>query len=173
MLKTPFNVVAMTLHNHSQNRIFSSKELVMLFSSYIFIFIFLPIVWLGFHALAALSFKHAQLGFHALAALSFKHAYTLAKVFLIFSSLFFYAYWNLAYLPILLSSILITYFFATRILSTQNSSQKDSSQRNNFTQTLINHYPFLHTQSTCNTINNQYNKGGGGANKLDKKKKSN
>lgn len=147
MLKTPFNVVAMTLHNHSQNRIFSSKELVMLFSSYIFIFIFLPIVWLGFHALAALSFKHA---------------YTLAKVFLIFSSLFFYAYWNLAYLPILLSSILITYFFATRILSTQNSSQKDSSQRNNFTQTLINHYPFLHTQSTCNTINNQYNTGGGG-----------
>ncbi len=74
----------------------------MLFSSYIFIFIFLPIVWLGFHILKSLSFKHS---------------YTLAKLFLVLSSLYFYAYFKLEYLPILLGSIVINYLFALAILS--------------------------------------------------------
>ena len=74
----------------------------MLFSSYIFIFMFLPIVWLGFHILKSLSFKHS---------------YTLAKLFLVLSSLYFYAYFKLEYLPILLGSIVINYLFALAILS--------------------------------------------------------
>lgn len=74
----------------------------MIFSSYMFIFIFLPIVWLGFHILKCLPFSKS---------------YIFAKVFLVFGSLFFYAYWKLAYLPILLSSIVVNYILALGILS--------------------------------------------------------
>lgn len=81
----------------------------MLFSSYIFIFVFLPIVWFGFHAIKALSFSHS---------------YALAKIFLVLSSLFFYAYWKLSYLPILLSSIALNYCFATWILACNTHTTK-------------------------------------------------
>lgn len=73
----------------------------MLFSSFIFIFIFLPIVWAIFHLL-----KNAK----------FKSHYKVAKIFLIISSLFFYAFWKVAYLPILLGSIIINYALAKAIL---------------------------------------------------------
>lgn len=73
----------------------------MLFSSFTFIFAFLPIVWIVFHLL-----KKAR----------FKSHYTIAKIFLIFSSLFFYAFWKVAYLPILLGSIIINYTLAKLIL---------------------------------------------------------
>ena len=73
----------------------------MLFSSFTFIFVFLPIVWVVFHLL-----KKAR----------FKSHYKSAKIFLIFSSLFFYAFWKVAYLPILLSSIIVNYFLARLIL---------------------------------------------------------
>ena len=78
----------------------------MLFSSYIFIFMFLPFVWLGFHFLKSLSFRHS---------------YTLAKLFLVLSSLFFYAYFKLEYLPILLGSIVINYYFALAILRSSHT----------------------------------------------------
>lgn len=81
----------------------------MLFSSYIFIFVFLPIVWFVFHTIKALSFSHS---------------YTLAKIFLVLSSLFFYAYWKLSYLPILLSSIALNYCFATWILACNTHTTK-------------------------------------------------
>ncbi|ETD25197.1 hypothetical protein [Helicobacter macacae] len=77
----------------------------MLFSSFTFIFIFLPIVWIVFHLL-----KNAK----------FKSHYTIAKIFLIISSLFFYAFWKVAYLPILLSSIIINYTLAKLILKNYN-----------------------------------------------------
>ena len=73
----------------------------MLFSSLTFIFIFLPIVWIIFHLL-----KNA----------TFKSHYKVAKIFLIVSSLFFYAFWKVAYLPILLSSIIVNYTLAKLIL---------------------------------------------------------
>ena len=76
----------------------------MLFSSLTFIFVFLPIVWIIFHLL-----KNA----------TFRAHYKIAKIFLIVSSLFFYAFWKVAYLPILLSSIAINYTLARMIL--QNS----------------------------------------------------
>ena len=63
----------------------------MLFNSYEFIFVFLPITLFVYFYL-----NHKKL--------------TIAsKVFLVFSSLFFYSWWNIIYLPIILSSMLFNY----------------------------------------------------------------
>lgn len=70
----------------------------MLFNSYLFIFCFLPLVWIGFHILR------------------YKNHIKSAKIFLISASLFFYGYWKWLYLPLLLSSMIINYFIATAIL---------------------------------------------------------
>lgn len=78
----------------------------MLFNSYLFIFCFLPLVWGIFHALKAYSFHTDSI-----------KVMSLAKAFLVGSSLFFYAYWKLAYLPILLGSLVVNYAFARAILS--------------------------------------------------------
>ncbi len=64
----------------------------MLFNSYGFIFLFLPIVLLGYFQLAR-----------------FHHAY--AAAWLAISSLFFYGYWNPAYVGLLLVSIVCNYGF--------------------------------------------------------------
>ena len=64
----------------------------MLFNSVEYIFFFLPLVFAG-------TFFLNKRGY-----------FTAAKVFLILASLFFYAWWNPAYLPIMLSSILVNYF---------------------------------------------------------------
>lgn len=71
----------------------------MIFSSFTFIFIFLPCALLGFYILKALKF------------------YQFAKIFLVGASLVFYAYWKLDYLFILLFSVLINFFIANMILS--------------------------------------------------------
>lgn len=63
----------------------------MLFNSYIFIFVFLPVTLIVFFGLTKF------------------HSPFLAKVWLTLSSVFFYAYWNASYLPILLVSILFNY----------------------------------------------------------------
>lgn len=63
----------------------------MLFNSYIFIFGFLPITFFVFFGLT----KFRLVG--------------LASVWLTLASLFFYAYWNITYLPLLLISIGINY----------------------------------------------------------------
>ena len=70
----------------------------MVFSSYVFIFAFLPAVLLGFYALRFLGQN------------------TLAKVFLLLGSLFFYAFWEVKYLAILLFSIIVNYGIATYML---------------------------------------------------------
>lgn len=77
----------------------------MLFSSHIFIFCFLPFVWIIFYALKALSIKRNSL-----------LSVNITKVFLVCASLFFYAYWKLTYLPILLGSIVCNYLIARAIL---------------------------------------------------------
>jgi D-alanyl-lipoteichoic acid acyltransferase DltB (MBOAT superfamily) len=64
----------------------------MLFNSYGFIFLYLPIVLLGFFQLARVS--------HAFAA-----------GWLAFASLFFYGYWNPAYVGLLLGSVVCNYSF--------------------------------------------------------------
>jgi len=63
----------------------------MLFNSYIFIFIFLPITFFIYFFLLE---KRALVG---------------AKAFLVFASLFFYSWWNVAYLPLILISMLFNY----------------------------------------------------------------
>lgn len=64
----------------------------MLFNSYIFIFLYLPIVLLGFFQLGRIN-----------------HAW--AAGWLALASLFFYGYWNLAYVGLLLGSIVCNYTF--------------------------------------------------------------
>ena len=63
----------------------------MLFNSYIFILLFLPIAIMGYFLL-----NHF-------------HKYQLAKVFLLGMSLWFYSYFNVKYLPVILLSIGLNY----------------------------------------------------------------
>jgi alginate O-acetyltransferase complex protein AlgI len=63
----------------------------MLFNSYEYIYFFLPVTF-------AIYFY-----------LNKKRLVKLGQVFLVFSSLFFYAWWNISYLPILISSIFFNY----------------------------------------------------------------
>ena len=74
----------------------------MLFNSYIFIFLFLPIALIGYFGLNKIG------------------KYTLAKYFLAGMSLWFYAYFNISYLWIILASIVINYVVHVSILSNQN-----------------------------------------------------
>lgn len=69
----------------------------MLFNSYIFIFLFLPITLIGYF-----SFNHFS-------------KTTLSKTWLLLMSLWFYGYFNVKYLPIILISILFN-FAASKIL---------------------------------------------------------
>jgi len=64
----------------------------MLFNSYAFIFLFLPIVLVGFFWLA-------------------RSSHTFAAAWLALASLFFYGYWNPAYVGLLLGSIACNYAF--------------------------------------------------------------
>lgn len=78
----------------------------MLFNSYVFIFAFLPVTFVGYYLL---NYKKCFLG---------------AKIFLIFASLFFYAWWNVKYLPILIFSIVFNYFTSMAILSDKKLNKK-------------------------------------------------
>ncbi len=64
----------------------------MLFNSYVFIFAFLPVTFFVYFYLNSKKLTQA------------------AKVFLVLSSLFFYSWWNIAYLPIILASMFFNYF---------------------------------------------------------------
>ena len=63
----------------------------MLFNSYEFIFLFLPFSFFIYFYLLQ------------------QRLITGAKGFLVFASLFFYSWWNIAYLPLILSSMLFNY----------------------------------------------------------------
>ena len=75
----------------------------MLFNSYIFIFIFLPITLLGFHLIG-------KQGRHRVAI-----------AWLVGASLFFYGWWNPAYLGLLLFSIIFNYSIGISLGSTSDS----------------------------------------------------
>ncbi|MBD5490071.1 MAG: MBOAT family protein [Lachnospiraceae bacterium] len=84
----------------------------MLFNSYIFIFIFLPLTLLGWYGL------------------NYYKKYTLANVFLAGMSLWFYGYFNVRYLAIILCSIGVNYllsYLLTRIPT--NPSHADGMQQ--------------------------------------------
>lgn len=72
----------------------------MLFNSYDFIFLFLPVTLAGYFLLGSTRRSGA------------------ANVWLIGASLFFYAYWDVSFLPLLLVSIAGNYLIAGRIQST-------------------------------------------------------
>ncbi len=63
----------------------------MLFNSYEFILLFLPFTFLVYFFLLG------------------KRLATGAKGFLVFASLFFYSWWNIAYLPLILGSVLFNF----------------------------------------------------------------
>jgi len=63
----------------------------LLFNSYEFIFLFLPFTFFIYFYLNK------------------KHLTEVSKVFLVFASLFFYSWWNIAYLPLILVSMLVNY----------------------------------------------------------------
>lgn len=80
----------------------------MLFNSYPFLLIFLPLVLSGFYLFS--KFKWTEV----------------AKGWLFLASLAFYGYWDIRFLPLLLVSILFNYFVGDGILTVQNTVQKKS-----------------------------------------------
>lgn len=77
----------------------------MLFNSFEFIFIFLPISFIAFYVLASL-----------------KHSYAIA--WLGFCSIFFYGYWSLYSLPILITSIITNYLCGLKISNQDSHNRK-------------------------------------------------
>jgi len=63
----------------------------MLFNSYEFIFLFLPIMFFGYFYLTS------------------KRLVVASKVWLVLGSLFFYCWWNVAYLPLIIASMLVNF----------------------------------------------------------------
>lgn len=70
----------------------------MLFNSYEFIFLFLPLAFLGYFWLNKKRLTNAS------------------KAYLVFASLFFYSWWNIMYLPLILASVLFNYVIGTGML---------------------------------------------------------
>ena len=93
----------------------------MLFNSYGFIFLYLPLVLLGFFQLGRIS-----------------HAY--AAAWLALASLFFYGYWNPAYVGLLLGSIIFNYALGTWIAKARIRTEQRG---------LRTEKPALNTQSSA------------------------
>lgn len=74
----------------------------MLFNSFYFIFLFLPITLIGYFVLN----NHGK--------------EKMAKAWLVLASLYFYAYFNYSYLILIMSSILFNYYIGNKI-KCQNS----------------------------------------------------
>ncbi len=91
----------------------------MLFNSHIFIFFFLPITVMVYFGLNK------------------KRLTTAAKGWLIFSSLFFYSYWNIVYLPLILVSILVNYSITKSIIEYDEKVKNIISKRSLFYAGLI------------------------------------
>jgi len=83
----------------------------MIFSSYEFIFAFLPITYIIYFYL-----NHRRLT-------------EASKGFLVFSSLFFYSYWNIVYLPLILSSMLFNYIIGNILAKQNKDTKKEFSKR--------------------------------------------
>ena len=82
----------------------------MLFNSYSFIFVFLPVVLLGFFLLARLQARFAA-------------------TWLALASLFFYGYWNPVYVGLLMASIVVNYGFARWMIQANAASQYASKKQ--------------------------------------------
>jgi alginate O-acetyltransferase complex protein AlgI len=78
----------------------------MLFNSYVFIFVYLPITLLIFFGLTKFRFTKA------------------ATAWLFIASAIFYSYWSIEYLPLMLFSIAVNYFIGTAIEQSPLKSQQ-------------------------------------------------
>jgi len=83
----------------------------MLFNSYEFIFLFLPISFIIYFYLTS------------------KRLITASKGWLIFSSLFFYSWWNIAYLPLILISILFNYSLSKSLIEFKEHNKNYISKK--------------------------------------------
>lgn len=83
----------------------------MLFNSYIFIFLFLPLALLGWYGLNRMK------------------CYGTAQVFLVCMSLWFYAYFNLSYLPVILFSCAVNYLLSTILKKAEKCAGERSLTR--------------------------------------------
>lgn len=83
----------------------------MLFNSYEFIFAFLPITFFVY--------------FH----LNSKRLTIASKGFLVFSSLYFYSWWNIAYLPLILASMLFNYIIGNSLNKKDEENKKSFSKK--------------------------------------------
>ena len=77
----------------------------MLFNSYIFIFAFLPVTFFVYFFLNR------------------KKLVLASKSWLVFSSLFFYSWWNVAYFPLILTSILFNYTLSNLMVNSDNQKK--------------------------------------------------
>jgi len=83
----------------------------MLFNSYEFIFMFLPV------------------SFFVYFYLNRKRLTTASKGWIVFTSLFFYSWWNVAYLPLILSSILFNFIISNLLIEYDISKKKYVSKK--------------------------------------------
>jgi D-alanyl-lipoteichoic acid acyltransferase DltB (MBOAT superfamily) len=83
----------------------------VLFNSYEFIFAFLPVSFFGYFYL-----NHKRLT-------------TASKVWLVFSSLFFYSWWNIVYLPLILTSVFFNHTIASAIVEYDGLKKKYFSKK--------------------------------------------
>jgi D-alanyl-lipoteichoic acid acyltransferase DltB (MBOAT superfamily) len=83
----------------------------MLFNSYEFIFIFLPI------------------SFFIYFYLNHKRLTIASKSWLVFTSLFFYSWWNIAYLPLILASVLVNYTISNSMLEYHKNNKNLFSKK--------------------------------------------
>lgn len=82
----------------------------MLFNSYEFIFLFLPITFFVYFYLNT------------------KRLIEASKAFLVFSSLFFYSWWNIIYLPLILGSVLFNYIIGVSLSKRSDHTQISKKQ---------------------------------------------
>jgi len=83
----------------------------MLFNSYEFIFAFLPLTFFIYFYLNSKRLTEASKGF------------------LVFASLFFYSWWNIVYLPLILSSMLFNYVIGNILNGNKVSSKKQINKK--------------------------------------------
>lgn len=92
----------------------------MLFNSYEFILLFLPIALIGYFALGKT--KKSEL----------------ANVWLVLISLFFYSYWNIKYLPLLILSIAVNYIVSGKIIAARQTKLNKRAKSYFLVGTLFN-----------------------------------
>lgn len=79
----------------------------MLFNSYAFVFAFLPIMLVGYFWLT-------------------RHRLILgSKLWLVGGSLFFYSFWNIYYLPLLLSSIFVNFLVGSALADAPRGKERE------------------------------------------------